>query len=278
MFIDAHAHVDRYDIDGLLDFVLAEIDQRRILTISNAMDLPSYHSNLESAERCRFVLPIFGVHPWNAPQYAGRLDDLRAATEQSPMIGEIGLDHFFVEDPSTYPAQREVFEYFLEAAKAQDKIVHLHTKGAEAEILALLDRYDLRRVIVHWYSGPLDVLREMIDRGFYFTAGIEALHEAHVREIAREIPSERLLTETDNPGGPKAYVGGPGMPGLIQDVVRGLAEIRGVTAKAIERSVEENLRALLHHDQWLPDTYKALLYGTSSRYTSAAPTCRHPTP
>ena len=253
MLIDAHAHVDRYDLvgPGALESALRDIDQHRILTISNSMDLPSYERNLAIGQKCDLVLPIFGVHPWNAPQYADRLDDLRGAVERSPMIGEIGLDYHFVEDASLYPAQRRVFEFFLAAAREQGKIVNLHTKGAEKTVLELLDRYEIPRAIVHWYSGPLDIFREMIARGMYFTVGVEVLYSEHIRAITREIPSERLLTETDNPGGPKGFVGGPGMPALLKDVIQGVAEVRKTKVEAITETVWSNLLELARDDPWL---------------------------
>ena len=152
---------------------------------------------------CELVLPTFGVHPWVAAEYADRLEDLHTAIEQSPMLGEIGLDYFLVRDPSQYPAQRKVLEFFLASAAQHDKIVSLHTKGAEKDVIGLLTRYNVRRVIVHWYSGPLDVFRELVAMGMYFTIGVEVLYSEHIRTIAREVPLDRLLTETDNPGGPK---------------------------------------------------------------------------
>ena len=267
MLIDAHTHVDRYDLvgEGALESALREIDQHRILTISNSMDLPSYERNLAIGQKCNLVLPIFGVHPWNAPQYAGRLDDLRGAVERSPMIGEIGLDYHFVEDTSQYPDQRRVFEFFLAAAREQGKIVNLHTKGAEKAVLELLDRYEIPRAIVHWYSGPLDIFREMIARGMYFTVGVEVLYSEHIRAIAREIPSERLLTETDNPGGPKGFVGGPGMPALLKEVIQGVAEARKTTVGAITETVRSNLLELARDDPWLMDTGAGALLRGGSR-------------
>jgi len=245
MLIDAHAHLDRYD--DLLS-VLAEIAQHRIFTLSNSMDRPSYGRNLEIAAQCALVWPSFGVHPWNAPEYADRLDDLGAAMAQSPLLGEIGLDHHFVEDAAQYPAQRQVCEFFLAAAREQDKIVNLHTKGAEEEILHLLRQYDLPRVIVHWYSGPLDVFRQLVARGVYFTIGVEVLYSAHIQTIARELPREQLLTETDNPGGPRGLIGKPGRPLLIKDVVRGLAEVRQTSAEDIEQTVQANFLRLIGDD------------------------------
>jgi TatD DNase family protein len=261
MLIDVHAHIDRYDLvdEHALEAALAEIIQHRILTISNSMDLPSYRRNLEIGQACDLVLPLFGVHPWNAVEYAHRLEDLGKAIESSPMIGEIGLDHYFVKDSSAYPAQRRVFEYLMAAARDQGKIVQVHTKGAERDVLELLDRYQVPRVIVHWYSGPLEIFTEMVARGVYFTVGIEVLHSAHVRTIAQRVPSERLLTETDNPGGPKGFIGEPGMPLLLKSVVQGVAEARGTTAEAVVRTVQANLAELIRDDPWLPESWGALL-------------------
>ena len=151
-----------------------------------------------------------------------------------------------------------MLEFFLRAARVQDKIINLHTKGAEREILELLDQYGIPRVIVHWYSGPLEMFRELVARGVYFTVGIEVLHSEHILAIAQEIPLGQLLTETDNPGGPKEYIGKPGMPALVRDVVQGLAEARGATTESIRQAVQANLLELTREDPRLSGT-RALL-------------------
>jgi TatD DNase family protein len=261
MLVDAHSHVDRYDLvgEGVLEFALEEITQYRIFTISNSMDLSSYERNLAIGEMCGLVLPIFGVHPWNASQYAHRLEELSEAIGQSPMIGEIGPDYYFVKDASEYPDQRRVFEFFLAAASEQEKIVNLHTKGAEEVVLELLDRYDIPRAIVHWYSGPLDILRELAVRGAYFTIGVEVLYSEHIQTLAQEIPLGQLLTETDNPGGPKEFIGGPGMPILVRDVIQAVAEVKKTTVEAITQTVQSNLIELVQDDPWFVDTYARVL-------------------
>jgi TatD DNase family protein len=152
-----------------------------------------------------------------------------------------------------------VLEFLLAAARDQGKIVNLHTKGAEEEVLRLLDDYAVRRAIVHWYSGPLDVFDELVARGLYFTVGIEVRYSEHLRTIARQVPSAQLLTETDNPGGPRSFIGGPGTPRLIEDVVRALAEARGVSPEAIVETVQANLWTLIQDDHTLSDRYSRLL-------------------
>ena len=252
MLIDAHVHLDHYVNDDL-EAALDEIVRHRILTIGVAMDLPSYERTREIARRCDLVLPTFGVHPVNAPQAAGRLDDLAAPIADSPMLGEIGLDFHWVEDPAAYPAQREVLEYFLAAAQAQGKIVNLHTKGAEREILSLLRRYDIRRAIVHWYSGPLDVLDDLIAHGVMFTVGVAVMRLASIREIARRIPADQLLTETDNPGGWDWLTGAKGTPAILKDVVHTLAEVRGTVDEDLAQTVQANFARLIGDDPRLAE-------------------------
>lgn len=251
MLIDAHAHVDRYGED--LAPALKEITERRIFTIATAMDLPSYKALCSIAERCDLLLATFGVHPRRAPQYANRLRELNPYIEASPAIGEIGLDFHWVKNRSEYPAQLKVLEYFLAAAREQNKFVNLHTKGAERKILELLERYDVKRAIIHWYSGPLDILRAMVQFGAYFTVGVEVLYSDTIRSIAKEIPDHLLLTETDNPGGLKWLKGVVGMPKDIEKVVDAIAGARGSPPALITRMIHENCLRMVKSDPWLPD-------------------------
>ena len=174
MLIDAHAHLDRYRDD--LDDALSEIDSRPILTVAVSMDLPSGDRNPAIPGRSRLVVPAFGIHPWNAADYVHRLDEIAPAASEAAILGEIGLDRHFVEDESAHPAQQEVFEFLLSAAAEANKIVNLHTKGAESTVIDMLKDSGVERTIVHWYSGPLAPLRELVELGVFLTVGPEVLH------------------------------------------------------------------------------------------------------
>ncbi len=251
MLIDAHAHIDKYGED--LDAALNEITNYRIFTIATAMDLPSYQDLRSIAERCSLVLPTFGIHPKRASEYAKRLGEVSAYIESSPAIGEVGLDFHWVRDSSEFPAQLKVLEYFLAAAREQNKFVNLHTKGGEKKILDLLEHYDLKRAIIHWYSGPLDVLRAMVQFGAYFTVGVEVLYSDAIRLIAKQIPDHLLLTETDNPGGLKWLKGVAGMPKDIEKVLAAIADARSSSPDFITQTVHENFLRMIKDDPWLQD-------------------------
>jgi TatD DNase family protein len=222
------------------------------------MDVPSYIQLQTIGDRSNLILPTFGIHPRRAPEYANRLTELGPLIEQSPAIGEIGLDFHWVKDSSQYPAQLKVLEYFLAAAREQNKFINLHTKGAEKEILNLLERYDIQRAIIHWYSGPLNILRALVQFGAFFTIGVEVLYSQVISAIARQIPDQLLLTETDNPGGLKWLKGVIGMPAEIQKVVDALAELRGVSATFVAQTIHDNFSRLIAGDPWLAEAQDLL--------------------
>jgi TatD DNase family protein len=251
MLIDAHVHLDKYG--DLLDEALREIEEHRIFTVATAMDVPSYLELRKIGDRSDLVLPTFGIHPRRAADYAERLRELGRYIEKSPAIGEIGLDFHWVKDTSTYSAQRKVLEYFIAAAAEQNKFVNLHTKAGEKEILDLLEKYDAKRAIIHWYSGPMDVLHAMIDYGCYFTIGVEVLYSDYIKEIARAIPDHLLLTETDNPGALRWLKKNDeiGMPTAIKAVVNAVASLRQSSSQTIEEVVQSNFWHLIVNDPWL---------------------------
>jgi len=263
MLIDAHVHLDKYG--DRLDDALREIEANRIFTVATAMDLPSYRELQEIGERSNLVLPTFGIHPRRAAEYADRLSEIGRYIETSPAIGEIGLDFHWVKDTTTYPAQRKVLEYFIAAAAEQNKFVNLHTKAGEKEILDLLEHYDARRALIHWYSGPLDILRGMVEFGCYFTIGVEVLYSDYIKEIAKVVPDDLLLTETDNPGALRWLKKNDevGMPTAIHNVVKAVAELRQSTPKQIEQLVYANMARLVENDPGLKEV-SALLSSTTA--------------
>jgi TatD DNase family protein len=251
MLIDAHVHLDKYG--PALKQALQEIRTHQVFTIAVAMDVPSYERSLEIGDECDLVLPTFGIHPRRAPEYADRLSGLNPLIEQSPAIGEIGLDFHWVKDSSQYSAQVRVLEYFLAAAREQKKMVNLHTKGAEKKILNLLERYDIQRPIVHWYSGPMDILRALVQFGAYFTVGVEVSYSETIQAIAREIPDHLLLTETDNPGGLKWLKNVVGMPKDVENVIDVTARVRNSSPRLLTQTIHQNFLRLIDADSGLKD-------------------------
>jgi TatD DNase family protein len=248
--LDAHAHLDKYDADQI-DQVLAAIERESILTLSVSVDPSSFLRAEAIAARSMLVIPSFGIHPEHAPLFVGSLDQIVQLADRSPMIGEIGLDYRFVSDVADHGPQREVFAALLQIAKAQGKLVNVHCVGAEQDALDLMTSFGIDRAIIHWYSGPVDVLADMIAAGYWFTIGVEVLHSEHIRRIARLVPAGQLLTETDNPGGKLWLTGEPGQPSHLRGIVNELARLREVPTSALNDLIRRNFLRLIEQDDHL---------------------------
>lgn len=243
MLIDAHTHLDQYigyeNGKELEKYALEQIKTNKILSLANSMDIPSYLKNLELAKKSSLIIPCFGIHPWNAEKYSEKLDELEEYIALSKMIGEIGLDFFWTKK-ATFNSQVSVFEFFLHKLKNSDKVINLHTKGAEGDVIKMLDKYKAKRVIVHWYSGSSWELNELIKRGYYFTVGVQVKYSDLIKTIAREIPINKLLVETDNPSGEEWLSKNIGMPCHIKEVYEELSKIKKISFSELEQRVYEN--------------------------------------
>lgn len=247
MLIDTHSHLNLYlqfkRFGKTIEPALKEIEKNKIFTITNSMDVTSYRINKQIAKKSKYIVPAFGIHPWNAPRYIDKIGLVKELIDESQIIGEIGLDYFFVKDRGRHSMQRRLFSVFL--AKTRDKVISVHTKGAEEDTLRLLKIHGNKKVIMHWYSGNINTLRRMIKEGFYFSVTPEIGYSEQARRVAEIIPLQQILTETDNPGGPPQYNGTKaGTPILVKEVVDSIAKIKGMSSKRIEQQIEENLKRL----------------------------------
>ena len=248
MYIDAHAHLDKYD--SQLPQAIEEIEEHEIFTLSVSMNPEGYAKSKAIDRQSPWVLSTFGVHPWNAPTFHSRLESLQPLIDGSPMIGEIGLDYHFIPEPENHALQREVFLHFVRQGVSQEKILNIHSKGAEADVDQILGELGARRAIVHWYAGPLQQLHSLSEKGVYFTIGVEVLFNAAIQQIARSVPASLLLTETDNPGGYRWLTGKLGMPSILTQVVNKLSELRGWSAEETKAIVLQNFLRLAGEDDW----------------------------
>lgn len=241
--VDAHVHVDAFG--EAWPAALAEIRAHRIITLAVSMDVASWEATKALAAAEPLIVPAFGIHPWEAPKWAHRLLELDPFLAEAPLLGEVGLDHRFVKDPSAHGPQEEVFRYFLEAARRTGKLLNLHASGAEGRVADLLADHGIERMVVHWYNGPMGILTRLAELGAYFTVGVELLRSERIERIARRIPLERLLSETDNPGGWAWLSGEAGMPSLLARVVERLAEVRKLPVPEMTGVLESNARRML---------------------------------
>jgi TatD DNase family protein len=257
MLIDAHTHIDMFEGDTL-PAALAEIAQQQIFTLSVSIDVDSYERAKTIAAHNPLIVPLFGIHPWEAHRFADNLESLAPLLAESPMLGEIGLDFLLVKDKTRYPKQFEVFDYFLETAVSQQKIVNIHGLGAETAVLERLEQVQPPTPIVHWYAGPLDLIDRYLALGTYFTFGVELLYSEKIEQILEAIPQDRLLTETDNPGANKHFAQQPGTPSLIHQVIAKMARCRQLSVAEMNSVLNQNFMHLIADSPELTEHWQAI--------------------
>jgi TatD DNase family protein len=149
-------------------------------------------------KRYKHIRLALGLHPLLASENKNELPLFNCLLGQTSYIGEIGLD-FSKEGLSTMEDQIYVLRKLLEKIKGKKKIVSVHSRKAEREMLDLLREYEIENVIFHWYSGPIDLITPILDMGFYFSVNEAMCISKNGKAIIERIPRDRILTETDAP-------------------------------------------------------------------------------
>lgn len=253
MLVDSHCHLDRLDLaahGGSLDAALDAARARGVghfLCIGVSADNAAAVKGL--AEQYVDVDCSVGVHPLDLqPGVAPALDWLLAELNHPRVvaIGETGLDYHY--EPEAAELQQEAFRLHLEAAKLTGKPVIVHTREARADTLALLRDAALPQGgVLHCFTEDWEMAKAALDIGFYISlSGIVTFRNAEaLREVARQVPVDRLLVETDSPYlAPIPYRGKPNLPQYVREVAEFLAELRGVDYDSFAEQTTANFKRL----------------------------------
>jgi TatD DNase family protein len=232
--IDTHAHLDALDDPGSAISRAREAGVQRILAIGCGLE--STRTTLAIAAGHKGVSVAAGVHPHQA---AGgeRLDGL--LDERIVAVGEIGLD--FYRDYAPRDVQRQVFAAQLELAAEHGKPVIIHSRAADDETAAALERFS-GTVVLHCFSSP-GLLSVALDRGYYvsFAGNVTYPKATELRDAARAVPAERILAETDCPYlAPQPVRGKRNEPVYVVHTVASLAETRGDDPDELGRRIDDN--------------------------------------
>lgn len=237
--LDAHCHIDLYE-DPYETALNAERQQVYTLAVTR---LPSHFLQAQIRLRnLRYVRPALGFHPMLVAENFDEINRFKSLLHLTRYIGEVGLDFSSGCDGEKEP-QKEAFEHILSLIRGHDKILSIHSRKAEAEVLKLLLYYECRKCIFHWYSGPLSTLREIISNGFYLSINSQMLRTKAGRKIIEATSIDRVLTETDGPFvGTDGHVAQPADVALIE---AGLTEIWTMEREKVSQVIMSNLKRLL---------------------------------
>ena len=248
--VDIHSHVYEFE-EKELRSILDKLKDIVIVGVSD--DLESAERLISLASRFDQIVPCLGLHPWSVKNReesiseAYRIIEL-AINNNIKCFGEIGLDTKFV--PETIEAQRQVFRIFLEVARDNNMFVNLHTAGTWEEVFNLLVKYDVAAANLHWYTGPLSLLKDIEAQGFTISINPAIKIQRKHQEVVRKAPLEIMLTESDSP---YEYRGMRLTPLMITDVLEKIAMIKEVDVEYVKQVVWDNFRKkyLYYFKDWI---------------------------
>jgi len=251
MLVDSHAHLDdaRYADDREAMIQRAwDAGIHRILTIGNGAGPDDMGCGIPVAETYDWICTSVGVHPHDAAKVEERHFELMeklAAHSKVVAIGETGLDYHY--DNSPRDTQRKVFRRQVELSVRLDLPVIVHTREADADTEALLREARPRRGVLHCFTSGAELAKAALELGFMISfSGIVTFPNAKdLVAIARTVPSDRLLIETDCPYlAPVPYRGKRNEPAFVSETAQFLAKARGVSVEQLSEETLQNFTRL----------------------------------
>lgn len=240
MIIDTHCHYDMFDNPTQ---IIKDCENRKIITIGMT-NLPShFEMGFPHIKGYKYIRMALGLHPLKAREHNRELVRFKKNIDNTSYIGEIGLD-FSRDGIATKEIQISSFEYVLETIKSKNKIVSLHSRRAEMEVLELLKKYGIKNAIFHWYTGGVKVLREIFENGYYFSINPAMVKSKSGQKLIAEMPLDRILTETDSP---YTQIGSrTTKPSDVKIVISYLSESKGMSAEVVENKIYSNFKSLIN--------------------------------
>ncbi len=238
--IDTHLHLDLFDnSDRILEE--AELLGIGVVAMTNAPFL--FEACRKICKKYSYAWASLGMHPELVPQYKNQLGQFCDLSDLTSFIGEIGLDYHYMNSPKE--VQKVVFENQLRIAQRNNLPVIIHTREAEEDTYQILKKREIRRGLIHCFSGEKRALTKYLNLGFYISlAGNVTFPQASkLREMASLIPLNRLLVETDSPYlAPQKVRGQRNEPAFLKYTLEEIARLRKISLKRLSEITEQNAK------------------------------------
>jgi TatD DNase family protein len=254
MFIDSHCHINFPELAARLPSIFDKMNENQVShALCVSCDLPDFPGVLQIAEQHANVYASVGVHPDYEDTPEPSVDELvRLANHPKIVaIGETGLDYYRLTGDLEW--QRERFRTHIRASRATGKPLIIHTRAASKDTIRIMREEgagtDAGGVagVMHCFTESLEVAQAAMEMGFYISfSGIVTFKSAkELQAVAREVPLEKMLIETDSPYlAPVPYRGKMNEPGLVRHVAEFLATLKGVPLERIAQQTTDNFFSL----------------------------------
>lgn len=247
--INTHSHVNMLRETNIDEAIQNAIDNK-IVTIVPSSSAQDIFDTDKFIKKYNDVYGYVGVFPEEVKEFTDKtLSDMEEIIKSNPKIigiGEIGLDYYW--DKSFKELQKEVFIKQIEFANQMNLPLNIHSREAHLDTLEILKKYNKNSTaIMHCFSGSLEFARECIKEGIYIALGgvVTFKNAKKTKEVAKNIPLEYLLLETDDPYlAPVPFRGKENQPMYVKYVAEEIANLRGITPEEVAKTSTENAKKI----------------------------------
>ena len=253
MLIDSHAHIQLSQFDRDRDVVLKRAQEAGISVILViGFDMETSRGAVALAEKHTHIYATVGMHPHDAkdltPDVLKIFREL-AAHPKVIALGEMGLDYY--RNLSPRPLQKAAFEEQLDLAEETQMPIIIHNRDAYMDILPILEARQGRiRGVLHCFTGDVALMQRSLTIGFHIGIGgiVTYPNAKDVQAVAKEVPEDRLLIETDCPWlAPQFRRGRRNEPAYVRAVAEKIAELRNTSVQAVGERTTANFQTLFAH-------------------------------
>lgn len=236
--IDTHCHIYAFDENYIKHL------REKFIVVGVSDDIDSIFKVIEISKRYNFIIPSVGYHPWKikrglSVEEKSLLYDVVNKNDVK-VLGEIGLDKKFVKE--TFDKQVEVFMFFLNLAKEFDLSVNIHAPDAWRDVLDLIIKHDIDRAYIHWYTGPLELIDDIIEHGYFIGINPAYKLQKKHKSVLEYAPLKNILIESD---GPYNYRGMFLEPKILESVVEEISNIKKVSKDNLLNILERNFEKFI---------------------------------
>ncbi len=250
MFIDSHCHIDFPELAERADELMANMAANQVShALCVSVNLPEWPRVVAMAERYAHVYASVGVHPDYEDEVEPSVAQLVALAQHPKVIaiGETGLDYYRLQGDLEW--QRERFRVHIRAARETGKPLIIHTRSAAEDTLRIMaeEKASEASGVMHCFTESQAVAEAAIAQNFYISfSGIVTFKKAEeLKEVARTIPLERMLIETDSPYlAPMPFRGKQNQPAYVKHVAEHIADLRGISVAEVAAATTANFKRL----------------------------------
>lgn len=251
MIFDSHAHYDDESFNEDRENVIKEIRENGVINVLNCgASMEGARDSFKLANKYDFFYAAVGIHPENAYELTEEnYEEIKEMTKNPKVraIGEIGLDYYWEENPPR-EKQKEVFRKQMELAKELNMPVVIHDRDAHGDTLEIMKEFPEVKGVVHCFSGSVEFARECLRLGYYigFTGVVTFKNSKKIVEVAKEVPLDRMLVETDAPYmAPTPNRGKRNRSDYIKFIIEKIAEVKELSVEEVSNATIENAKNLL---------------------------------